>query len=309
MQYLIIGAGGTGGCLAGYLAKAGKEVTLIARGAHLEAIQANGLTIERLHDTLQTPVEAMTEQEYIRQERKADVIFVCVKGYSLESVYGLLEKASHAKTVIIPILNIYGTGEKIAKVFPDLEVLNGCIYIAGERVRPGVLKLSGDIFRIVYGRTDGDTGNPVFHQIARDLEESGILPILSENVRRDTFQKYSFVSPMAAVGAYCDSNAGDAKRPGEVREMFIACIREIDALANAMGIPFTVDIVETNLKIMDDLADACTASMQKDLARGGETEMDGLIFEVVRMGRQYGVPVPTYEKIAAKFGFAAGEEK
>ncbi|MDO4299649.1 MAG: 2-dehydropantoate 2-reductase [Lachnospiraceae bacterium] len=300
MNYLVIGAGGTGGCVAGYLAHAGKDVTLIARGKHLEAIRAEGLTIKRLHDTLHTFVNAVTELEYTERGQKADVVFVCVKGYSLESVYGLLRAASHEKTVIVPILNIYGTGDRIAEVFPELEVLNGCIYIAGEIVRPGVLKLSGDIFRIVYGRRDGNTDLPVLHQIERDLEESGITPILSANVRRDTFQKYSFVSPMAAVGAYFHSNAGDAKRPGAVRELFIECIREIDALANAMGIPFEVDIVETNLKIMDDLEDSCTASMQKDLEKGGDTEMDGLIFEVVRMGKKYRVPVPAYEKITAK---------
>lgn len=301
MNYLIIGAGGTGGCIAGYMAHAGKNVTLIARGRHLEAIQRDGLTIERLHDTLHTSINAVTEQEYTEQKQKADVIFVCVKGYSLESVYGLLRAASHEKTVIIPVLNIYGTGDRIAEVFPELEVLNGCIYIAGEIVRPGMLKMSGDIFRIVYGRRDGNTDIPVLHEIEADLEDSGITPILSANVRRDTFQKYSFVSPMAAVGAYFHSNAGDAKRPGKVRELFAECIREIDALAGAMGIPFEVDIVETNLNIMDALADDCTASMQKDLEKGGDTEMDGLIFEVVRLGRKYHVPVPAYEKIAAKF--------
>ncbi|MDY3919723.1 MAG: ketopantoate reductase family protein [Candidatus Limivivens sp.] len=303
MNYLVIGAGGTGGCIAGYLAKAGKAVTLIARGDHLESIRANGLVIERLQDTLRIPVAAMTEQEYVSRKRKADVIFVCVKGYSLESIYDLLEKASHEKTVIIPILNIYGTGEKLAKVFPKQEVLNGCIYIAGEIRTPGVLKMSGDIFRIVYGRVDGDSSSPVLRQIAEDLGDSGITPVLSENIRRDTFQKYSFVSPMAAVGAFCGSNAGDAQKPGKVREMFISCVMEIRELAEAMGIPFSVDIVKTNLQIMDDLAAECTASMQKDLAKGGKTEMDGLIFEVVRMGKQYGVPVPVYEQIAAKFGF------
>lgn len=307
MKYLVIGAGGTGGSIAGYLANAEKDVTLIARGEHLQAIRKNGLEIRRMKDVLQVPLCAMTEDEYVQQNRKADVIFVAVKGYSLEETYNLIEKAAHEKTIVIPILNIYGTGEKIAQVFPNLEVLNGCIYIAAEKAAPGIIKLSGDIFRIVYGRVDGDISNPVLKEIEQDLYDSGITPILSENVRRDTFQKYSYVSPMAANGAYNDSNAGDVKREGPIRQMFCDCIREIDALAEAMGIPFGIDIVENNLKINDTLADECTASMQKDLAKGGKTEMDGLIFEVVRMGRKYGVPVPTYEKIAAKFGFKLEE--
>lgn len=308
MKYLVIGAGGTGGSIAGYLAKAGKDVTLIARGEHLKAILNDGLEIRRMEDTLHIPLIAMTEAEYVGRKQKADVIFVAVKGYSLEETYSLIRKAAHEKTVVIPILNIYGTGEKMAQVFPDLEVLNGCIYIAAEKAAPGVIKLSGDIFRIVYGRVDGDVSSPILKEIARDLQDAKITPILSENVRRDTFQKYAYVSPMAANGAYNNSNAGDVKREGPIRQMFCDCVREIDALAEAMGIPFGIDIVENNLKINDDLADECTASMQKDLAKGGRTEMDGLIFEVVRMGRKYGVPVPVYEKIAAKFGFTLEEE-
>lgn len=301
MKYLIIGAGGTGGSIAGFMAAANKNVTLIARGIHLEAIRKNGLCVERVNDALNVPVKAMTEQEYKESGEKADVIFICVKGYSLESTYSLIEAASHEKTVVIPILNIYGTGEKIAEVFPDLEVLNGCIYIAAAITKPGVITLSGTIFRVVFGRVDGDISSPILKEVEKDLKESGIAALLTEHVRRDTFQKFSFVSPMAAVGAYYNSTAGDAQHPGEIRQAYCDCVKEIEAIAKSMGIVFEDDIVETNLKTLDALVPDCTASMQKDLAKGGNSEIDGLIFEVVRLGKKYGVPTPVYKKISAFF--------
>ena len=298
LSYLVLGAGGTGGSIAAYLAKGGKDVTVIARGAHLAAMKEKGLKIISPHGEWTVGVKAVTEAEY---EGKADIIFVCVKGYSLESIYGCIRRAAHENTVVIPILNIYGTGEQMKKHLPELEVLNGCIYVAASIEAPGVICQNGDIFRIVYGRLDGDVSGPVLKQVERDLKESGILPIFSSNVRRDTLQKFSFVSPMAAAGAYGNYCAGDFKKEGEARELFIGCVKEIDRLAEAMGIPFPVDIIKTNLEIMDGLDDGSTASMQKDLKKGGASEADGLIGEVVRMGERYGVETPLYRKIADYF--------
>ncbi|MGR6835944.1 ketopantoate reductase family protein [Syntrophomonas erecta] len=70
-----------------------------------------------------------------------------------------------------------------------------------------------------------------------------------------------------------------------------------------MGINFTVNIVETNLQILDSLSPTASTSMQRDLRQGKDSEIDGLIFEVVRLSRQYNLPLPAYEIIAQKFGF------
>ena len=83
--------------------------------------------------------------------------------------------------------------------------------------------------------------------------------------------------------------------------MFKALIREIVALSHAMGIEFAEDLVERNLKILAALSPEATTSMQRDVMAGKQSEIDGLVYEVVRMGREYGVPMPEYEKAAAQF--------
>ena len=303
MKYVVIGAGGTGGAIGGFLTKAGKNVTLIARGKHLVAMKENGLRFEAVDETYTVPVQACTMEEYAD---KPDVIFVCVKGYSLEDTVPFIRNVAQKDTVVIPILNIYGTGGRLQKKLPELTVTDGCIYIAAEIKCPGTILLSGKIFRVVYGLRRGtsqeivDRVMPVLRQVEKDLAEAGILPVLSEQIERDALQKFSMVSPMAASGAYYDEQTGVFQTEGKYRDTYMALVQEIYALSQAMNIPLPENIVEINCKIMDDLAPGASASMHRDIRAGKQSEVDGLVYEVVRLGQQFGVEVPTYEKIAAE---------
>ncbi len=296
MEYLIIGAGGTGGCIGAYMTEAGKDVTMIARGAHLHAMQKDGLRMETTKKGNYTvcPVNAADMEHY---EGHPDVIFVCVKGYSLEETVPLIRRAAKPETVVIPLLNIYGIGGRLQKLLPKLLVTDGCIYIAGEIKEPGCLWQNGDIFRVVFGVRDPSEYREILQEVKNDLEDSGITGVLSDHIRRDALQKFAYVSPAAACGQYYDAMAGDMQKPGEIRDTFAALIHEIDLLADAMGICFTSDIVQTNLDILDSLTPEASTSMQRDIKQGKASEMDGLIFEVVRMGQQYKIKLPVYEKI------------
>lgn len=302
MKYVIIGAGGTGGIVGAKLAREGKDVSLIARGAHLEAMQQNGLTIEQLwnQQKITVPVKALSMDEYNDQP---DVILVCVKGYSLDSIYPFIHKIAKKETIVIPILNIFGTGSQMQKELTELLVTDGCIYVSANIKKPGVLVQHGEICRIVFGVRDQKDARPELKEIEKDFNECGILGILSENIQRDALQKFSYVSPIGAAGLFYNCTAKAFQREGEEREMFKAMIREIIALANAMNIQFEQDLTAVNLKILSDLAPESTTSMQRDVIAGKSSEMDGLVFQVVRMGHQYNVPVPVYEKVAEKFGF------
>ncbi len=299
MKYLIIGAGGTGGCIAAYMHKAGKDVTLIARGKHLEAIQKNGLTINRQNDVLCEKVTTVLESKYTE---KADVIFVCVKFYSVQETYTLIKKASHDKTIVIPVLNVFGTGEKITPHLPGIEVLNGCIYIAAAIKEAGIIKQSGSIFRIVYGRLDGNTTDERLHAIKKDLEDSTIDVVLSSNIKSDTLRKFSFVSCMGIVGTLFGVSAGAFQKEGDERKTFINAIQDVVTLGKSMNIELPIDIVDINLRLMDNTEKELTTSMQKDIEKGGNSELDGLLFEVIRLAKKHGVEVPTYQKIAESIG-------
>lgn len=298
MKYCVIGAGGTGGCIAAYMTRAGKDVTVIARGAHLDKIRADGIRMETTRGIeIVSPVRACGMEDY---GEEPDVIFVCVKGYSLEGVVPFIRKISRSKkeAIVIPILNLYGTGASLQKELPELLVTDGCIYIAAQIKEPGTIWMNGTIFRIVYGVRDPKELRQELFEVAEDLRQSGIEAVLSENIRRDALQKFSYVSPMAAAGLYFNADAGRFQVTGDERDTFAALVGEIDQLAEAMGICFQVDIVKNNLAILDALSPEASTSMQRDIAAGKPSEIDGLIYEVVRLSEQYGVELPVYQRIA-----------
>ena len=310
MKYAIIGAGGTGGILGFYMTKAGRDVTLIARGRHLAAMQEKGLAVEKMWDgTTETiPVKATDMEHY---DEQPDVVLVCVKGYSLEDTIPFIQRVAKPSTIVIPVLNIYGTGAKMQEQLPELLVTDGCIYVSANIKEPGVLIQHGRILRVVYGvrnmssqkvnvkRVHEEILNDL-KNIKKDFDDSGIDGVLSENIQRDALEKFSYVSPIGAAGLYYHATAADFQREGEQREAFKTMIREIAALAEAMGVPFQRDMVEVNLNILSTLAPEATTSMQRDVMEGKDSEIDGLVYEVVRMGERYHVPVPMYAKVAEK---------
>ncbi len=241
------------------------------------------------------PVKAADMEHY---EGQPNIIFVCVKGYSLEDTIPFIRRVAKTDTIVIPVLNIYGTGRKMQERLQELLVTDGCIYIAGEIKEPGTILLKGEIFRIVYGVRNPKEIRPELFEVAKDLKESGIEGVLSDNIRRDALQKFAYVSPMAACGLYYNVSAGEVQKTGEPRDTFVKLMKEIDALAVAMDVPFLVDIVTTNLQILDALNPEASTSMQRDIYAGKPSEIDGLIYEVVRMGERYGVPTPAYKMIA-----------
>ena len=310
MKYAIIGAGGTGGILGFYMTKAGRDVTLIARGRHLAAMQEKGLAVEKMWDgtTEIIPVKAMDMEHY---DEQPDVVLVCVKGYSLEDTIPFIQRVAKPSTIVIPVLNIYGTGAKMQEQLPKLLVTDGCIYVSANIKEPGVLIQHGRILRVVYGVRNMSTQKVnikraheemlnALKDIKKDFDDSGIDGVLSENIQRDALEKFSYVSPIGAAGLYYHATAADFQREGKQREAFKTMIREIAALAEAMGVPFERDMVEVNLKILSSLAPEATTSMQRDVMEGKDSEIDGLVYEVVRMGERYHVPVPMYAKVAEK---------
>ena len=316
MKYIIIGAGGTGGILGFYMTKAGKDVTLIARNAHLEAMQKQGLSVEKMwtNETETIPVGAESMESYEAKGEKADVILVCVKKYSLDSCIPFIQNISHENTIVVPVLNVYGTGAYLQEKLPKVLVTDGCIYVSANIKQAGVLLQHGEILRVFFGvrekedlkklngQSDGEYKvERLLKKIAQDFKDSGIDGILSDNIKRDALTKFSYVSPIGTAGLYLHAVVGDFQREGEAREFFKKLIREIVTLANAMGITFEEDLVERNLKILSNLSEEATTSMQRDVMEGKQSEIDGLVYEVVRMAKKYGVEVPAYRKAAEKF--------
>lgn len=302
-KYLIIGAGGVGANLAAFLTLSGKEVALIARGANLEALQTNGLWLKSdlLGEKRVQPINAWAEEDYAEYP---DVIFLCTKTYGIEAVIPFLKRVTTPNTLIIPLLNGFHIGRAIQRELTVGTVLEGCIYILGTLLEPGVVSQQNAIFRIVFGLPKGGKELNLKAQmegVQEDLKASGIKATLSDDIERDTFMKWSFISATALVGAYFNVPMGVIQHDEKIRALFIALSKESEALAFAMGMELTKDLTTANLEVLDKTAEESTSSLQKDLVKGKASEIDELVFKMITLGNEYRVPMGTYEKLSRKF--------
>ncbi|MDP4144755.1 MAG: 2-dehydropantoate 2-reductase [Bacillota bacterium] len=303
MKYLVVGSGGVGSSIGGFLSANGEDVTFIARGAHLDKLRNEGLRITSgIKGELNIfPVSAFKSTEY---DEKADVIFVCVKSYSLSEIVPFIKKAAHKNTLVIPILNGIGNGDKIYNEFKDAFILDGCIYIVAYMKESGHIVQTGDIFKLVFGARKGQqVPLDLLNDVKVSLENSGIKAVVSIDIERDTFTKFSFISAYASCGAYYNITSKEMQQEGIYRQTFKELVAEFNNIAAAIGIDFDRDILDYNVKLLDAMDPDSTASMQKDIKAGKNTEMDGICFDVVRLSEKYGVNVPRFRVIAEKFGY------
>ena len=213
-----------------------------------------------------------------------------------------MERASTPDTLVIPILNVYGTGPRIGRLVPSVHVLDGCVYIVGFVSGEGEITQMGSIFRLVFGaRPEQGIAQERLDQIAEELQACGIKAEVSDDINRDTFIKWAFISAMACTGAYHDVPMGEVQHEGEVRDTFIGLSQESAEIGKRLGVTYPEDPVAYNLKVIDSLDPHSTASMQKDIARGHESEIQGLLFDLIDLGEQLGVELLTYHKVALKF--------
>ena len=296
-RYLIFGAGGTGAALGAHLLRGGLEAAFIARGRQLEALRREGLRVEKPGDSFSLgPVQAYDSDSF---DGSPEVVFLCVKGYSLEGALPFLRRVCGEETLVIPILNLPDTGAWLSTRLPGVTVTEGCMYIASQVISPGLVHMSGSILRVVFGLPGVPEPSPALTRVRDELRSCGVEPLLSPDIRRDCMMKFSYVSPQGACGLYYDVPAGAMQRPGEIRDTFAALVREIGLLSGAMGSDLGPGLIERNLAILDGVEPDMTTSLQRDIRRGGASELEGLIYRVPQMAAEHGLRLPTYEMIAA----------
>ncbi|MCK9179695.1 MAG: 2-dehydropantoate 2-reductase [Bacteroides sp.] len=302
LKYLVIGAGGVGGNLAAFLTLSKKNVSLIARGKNLDVLQKDGLTLQSdlFGEVRVQNIVALAETDYYE---KPDVIFLCTKGYSIEDTIPFLNRVVSEHTLVIPLLNGFHIGRSIQERLHRGVVLEGCIYILGTLLQPGVVRQQNSIFRIVFGVPNNGTkpSLEIIKKIESDLKESRIKVNVSDDIELDTFMKWSFISATALVGAYFNQTMGALQREGDSRDAFIKLSSECESLAIAMNLKLPKSLVEANLQVLHNTAEEATSSMQKDIASGKESEIKALVFDVISLGNQYNVSMPTYKKLSEKF--------
>ncbi|MBR2831842.1 MAG: 2-dehydropantoate 2-reductase [Oscillospiraceae bacterium] len=299
MKYLIVGAGGAGGCLAAFMTEGGLDVAVVDRGEHLEAIKRKGITLETEFRGTYTvaPVRAFSTDEY---NEEPDVIILCVKEYSARDVLPFIRRIARPGVILIPVISVFDMGIRLQTSLKELNVMDGCIYVAAVITEPGTIKMYGRILSVVYGVRDQDMYTRWLDKIAYDLRMCGIEGTVSDDIMQEMMKKFSYISPLASTMFYFECTAGAIQQPGKERDLFIELVNEVEQLSEAMNIPLHCDIVGTNLSILSELGKDTTVEMTRDIAAGRPSEIDGLVFEMLRRSDDMNVKAPAYEMVAEK---------
>lgn len=301
VKYLIIGTGGTGAAVGAFLSDNNIDVSFVARGQHLKAMMENGL---KLNSGIKGAVTINNVKAFEGKDvkEKYDVIFVCVKSYSLDEIVPVIAAAAHEDTVVIPILNMFKTGAKLKESLPNVKFLEGCIYISAFINAPGEVVQTGSIFKLFFGNPHGeDIKEGIMQSIEEDLIKSGITAGISDDILRDSFKKFTFISAFAATGAYYDISAGSIHVEGEERDFYKELVKEIISVGKAIGVNMSPALFEEDIQTVDGFGADVKTSLQRDIEGGKKSEIDTLIYDVVRLGKQFNIEMPAYEKVSVKF--------
>ncbi len=304
MKFAMMGSGGVGGYFGGRLAASSHHVTFIARGAHLDAMKAEGLRIESdLGDVRIRPAEASADPASVGV---VDCVVFAVKLWDTEAAGPAIAPLVGPETTVVSLQNGVECDDVLAGFIDRRRLIGGVANIAAAIARPGVIHHLGTMQRIMIGEFDGTT-SPRLRALAEVLEGAGVVTEINDDIERAIWQKFVFLVGLSATTSLLRTTIGPVREDAESRALLLEVMAETVAVGRARGVALPADTADDRLAFADGLPFDMTSSMHHDLERGNKLELAWLSGAVVRFGSELGIPVPRNEAVyAALEPFAAG---
>ena len=299
MRFAILGSGAVGGYFGAKLARAGQEVSFVARGAHLEAIRAKGLAIQSA--TLGDFVVRASAESDTGRIGPVDVAVVSVKAYDNSTALPMLKPLVGADTVVLTLQNGVDSADEVAAVVGEPHVLGGTTYVATALEAPGLIVQTGVHRSIIFGEVFAGRGHitPRVKAIADVLASADIQVTPVDDARVPIWDKFVYLAAFSGFTGASRLAIGHIWKYPHVREMFYACSREIAAVAKAEGVTISADRFETLKEYMANIPPTTRSSLLIDLEQGKRIEVEALQGAAVRRAAKHGVPVPIVSALYA----------
>lgn len=304
MRIAIMGAGGIGSFYAAKLAQAGAEVVLIARGAHLAAIRANGLQVEGLEPPL-PPLRLPTTDRPVELE-PVDAALLCTKMYDIEEAARSLVPLLRADSFVITQQNGVEAGALIRPILGPERVLDGVSYVSGHVQAPGIVRVHGAVRNAIeFGEADNRLSARA-QAFAELCARAGFTARLVDDIEAVLWHKFIIAASFAGVMTLTRMPVGPVREDPHTRRLLGAAVAEAEAVARARGVKVAAGLAEELFGFADALPPDLTASMLEDLQHGRRLEVAWLSGAVERLGREAGVPTPVHAAIYAGLKLHAG---
>ena len=288
MKIAIYGTGGVGGYFGARLAQAGEDVTFIARGEHLRAIQQNGLRVESiLGNFVILPAKAGADP---REIGPVDLVVVGVKAWQIPESAEAMQPLVGPQTVVLPLQNGISAADQLGAVLGREHLLGGLCRISVLVAGPGIIRHVGIQPVIVFGELDGRSTQRV--DSLREVFSAcqGLTVQVPADINVALWEKFMFIVSVGGLGAATRQPMGVYRSVPESRVLLRKALDEVYALARAKGIALAEDAVERTLGHIDRTPPQTLASMQNDIINGRPSELDSQLGTVVRLGRELGIP-------------------
>lgn len=305
MRIAIMGAGGVGSYFGARLAGSGEDVIFIARAAHLAALWERGLSVKSPRGNLRLETVAATEDP--STVGIVDIVLLTVKLYDLETACDLIAPMVSPETMIVPVQNGVSSIDIISSKFDPKIVVGGLAFIASFVVSPGEVEHLTELHRLVLGEVDGSLSNRVL--AFRDVgQRAGFDAEVTENIELELWKKFALLGGISPVTSLSRQAVGAIETDNDLREISRRSINEVLSVGRAKGIAFPADMLETTLALNSRFDPNAKNSMLIDLEAGRPLEHEWISGEIVRLGRELGVPTPFHEiAYAILKPFAAGK--
>ena len=283
-----MGAGGVGGCLGGLLAKAGNDVSLIARGEHLEALREHGLKVIRPGGEIIVEIQATGDPSEVGQ---VDLVLFTVKTFQNRHVITSLKSLMGPETSVITLQNGVESHEQLSAVLGASNILPGAYWASSHILSPGVI--SEDVeARVSFGAVD-DTESLRALDIRKVFRDAGIEAELSPDPLRVLWEKFVVLSALSGITSAAQTRPKELLQFPDARKMFCEAMEEALAVGLAKGVDLPANLVRDSLNYIDGLPDFQN-TMHSDYEAGRPTELDALSGAVIRLGNQIGVKTPVH---------------
>jgi 2-dehydropantoate 2-reductase len=296
MKIAIMGAGGLGAYYGAHLAKAGEEVTFIARGAHLDAMRRGGLRLLGPRGDIHVdPARAVGDPA---EAGPVDAVLFCVKLYDVEAAGEALKPLMTGDAFVVCTQNGVDGSERLAAILGADRVLPGAAYVAAHIAEPGVVRYASEMSSLIFGEADGRISSRAlrFRDACRN---AGFGAEVSPDIARTLWTKLVLLGANAGMTALTRQTVGGVYADPELRAVAADAMREVEAVARARGVALDPEVVEKTLALADTFPPQMTTSMHNDLKRGGRLELEHLSGFVAREADRLGVPAPINRAVFA----------
>lgn len=294
MNILIYGIGGIGGYFGGKLALTDHHITFIARGKQLKAIQENGLKVKSFLGDFHCTPSLVTDDP--KQAPSPDLVIMGVKSWQLTTAAGQIAPILNENSLVLPLQNGVDNPTKLMKYIDEKHVLSGFCNLISYIESPGVLCHFAFQPTLTFGELN-NTKSLRIQEIDAVFKQAGIESIIPNDIHRELWKKFMFITTISAIGGLCRVPIGYLRESAYITKLMRSTAEEIITVAQAKNIDIRPSDIEKVFDTVSQLDGQSTASTQRDLMAGKPSELETFNGFIVKQAKKYGISVPVNEML------------